>query len=267
MSCACGMRFVRIGNLINHRETCEVYKSRAAAAADSRAAADSLGAANTNSIEALNSIEAATDRKKSAEGEAAVDVKPADDLETASDHVDSNQSDTEEDTEDDEELPGSAAAAAADRHECIECSKVCSTSAELEAHYGSMHLDNPNNVCHSCQKPFASRHGLQHHIKAVHGKTLTCDICNRQFGYQHKLAAHKKLHLADRAFACTECDRRFKDRAGLTCHMRMHGEKPELCSDCGRRFAHVASLREHKKRVHSTDRPFKCQLCDKAFVQ
>jgi KRAB domain-containing zinc finger protein len=67
---------------------------------------------------------------------------------------------------------------------------------------------------------------------------------------------------------CSLCDKSFKQKDSLNCHIKRHGvvEKKFQCDVCHKTFAKQAECMTHSA-IHSEKRSFKCEFggCDKAF--
>ncbi|KAH7697155.1 zinc finger protein 7-like protein [Aphelenchoides avenae] len=69
-------------------------------------------------------------------------------------------------------------------------------------------------------------------------------------------------------YACTVCAKPFQRAEHLAYHMRVHtGERPFKCDDCDMRFTQKAALSLHKAAKHSDERSFTCDACSAAFVR
>ncbi|XP_068437424.1 endothelial zinc finger protein induced by tumor necrosis factor alpha-like [Clinocottus analis] len=123
-----------------------------------------------------------------------------------------------------------------------------------------------------------------------------CDVCGRKFGRRYQLRRHKILLHANRAggednsalasspYACGVCGKRLKSSALLAAHARVHSaDKPHRCGICMRGFQRAACLKQHHLRVHLRARTgdgegaaarqrspapakaFPCPVCGKVF--
>uniref|UniRef100_A0A4W5RQ11 Myc-associated zinc finger protein n=1 Tax=Hucho hucho TaxID=62062 RepID=A0A4W5RQ11_9TELE len=136
-------------------------------------------------------------------------------------------------------------------------------------------------------------------VKKNHG----CEMCGKAFRDVYHLNRHKLSHSDEKPFECPICQQRFKRKDRMTYHVRSHDggvHKPYICSVCGKGFSrdigtgqgdccrgqtapeemglqcHSCSsqgqwpdhLSCHVKHVHSSERPFKCQVtaCTSAFA-
>ncbi|XP_012671955.1 vascular endothelial zinc finger 1-like isoform X2 [Clupea harengus] len=104
-------------------------------------------------------------------------------------------------------------------------------------------------------------------VKKNHG----CDMCGKAFRDVYHLNRHKLSHSDEKPFECPICHQRFKRKDRMTYHVRSHDggvHKPYVCSVCGKGFSRPDHLSCHVKHVHSSERPFKCQVtaCTSAFA-
>ncbi len=127
-------------------------------------------------------------------------------------------------------------------------------------------------LCHSCR----AAHGIQGsgpvHLAANNmlGKEprAQCEECGKWFPSMARVKVHLLRHKKGKAFKCDKCPKEFVTKGELQAHSNVHEKKNNyLCVDCGAWFSYYNSLKFHRRSVHTNERPFKCDYCDKGFTK
>lgn len=96
-----------------------------------------------------------------------------------------------------------------------------------------------------------------------------CKICTKAFNSKKEwLYHHETFHRTEYVSFCGECCKAFKSMNGSAEHrMKFHStadDKMFTCSICGSKHTTANKLRIHE-RSHSTDKPFRCVVCNKSY--
>ncbi|XP_074466952.1 vascular endothelial zinc finger 1-like isoform X2 [Sebastes fasciatus] len=132
-----------------------------------------------------------------------------------------------------------------------------SSGASIMTSHAMGNVQQQHNVPKKPAKPVKKNHG--------------CEMCGKAFRDVYHLNRHKLSHSDEKPFECPICQQRFKRKDRMTYHVRSHDggvHKPYVCSVCGKGFSRPDHLSCHVKHVHSSERPFKCQVtaCTSAFA-
>ncbi|XP_053699390.1 zinc finger protein 235-like [Sabethes cyaneus] len=106
---------------------------------------------------------------------------------------------------------------------------------------------------------------------AANGETAIANSSDvKRFGWNH---AHgdqdKSVTTQNKQLekpVCTICGKAWMTNSRLAVHMRVHtGERPYKCNNCSKTFKSAETRNAHWLAVHSGEKKFKCEICDKSF--
>ncbi|ELT90526.1 hypothetical protein CAPTEDRAFT_64574, partial [Capitella teleta] len=130
--------------------------------------------------------------------------------------------------------------------------------------------------CTECSYKARKKGQLRKHM-AVHNvfQCWTCPHCQKEFKFVCVMKTHiQRWHTEEGAkrFGCKQCDFRALCQKELSAHNHAEHREVEVkparaikCPECDEQFDDEASVRTHVKEMHIHERPFICELCQKAF--
>lgn len=106
---------------------------------------------------------------------------------------------------------------------------------------------------------------MNHHSSQTEFKTYECDICAKNFRKFHRLKEHMDIHIQSKTHQCNICFESFKNLTSLQTHKKQHHAAAFKCTECVETFSNHRALSNHAKSIHHSNRPYKCELCDKTY--
>ena len=168
--------------------------------------------------------------------------------------------------------------------------QICGKGVKDLKRHMNVHSKERPFKCEHCGTKCKTKQNLQSHMD-VHSKEkpFKCEDCGEGFTRKPTLTRHLQTHTNERPSKCEQCDyvttfshnlkrhiktKHFETKSGQ--HSTNHATTPDaskpfklrwICglSYCGREFNTMQGLEAHTK-VHTGEKPFKCQLCSWEFT-
>ncbi|KAL0892732.1 hypothetical protein ABMA27_014446 [Loxostege sticticalis] len=150
---------------------------------------------------------------------------------------------------------------------CDLCDKRFTQVGALKLHK-KRHAGIKEFKCNFCGKEFCSLNNMLNHVRTHTGeKPFKCSFCPKAFSDPSAHKRHERTHTGEKPYSCKFCGMRFSDASGLIAHERRHsGIKKIQCTQCPKRFYTKDALRKHTHTVHSHEKNFSCNVCNKSFA-
>uniref|UniRef100_A0A1Q3F0N9 Putative c2h2-type zn-finger protein n=1 Tax=Culex tarsalis TaxID=7177 RepID=A0A1Q3F0N9_CULTA len=136
---------------------------------------------------------------------------------------------------------------------------------------------NYSRTCSKCPEVFSSLLTYRRHFEKFHSqakkskpKKVICNICGKLVT-EYCLQDHIAMHENKRSWKCKQCSLAFNTKTQLSMHLRrVHTtERKFRCkvSGCDKTYRHDIDRVRHEMVVHFNHKPFACSECPETFVR
>lgn len=110
-------------------------------------------------------------------------------------------------------------------HSCEVCGAQFTKGSSLKKHVRSIHEGIKDHECTTCFMKFSSGEHLKRHFRTHSGeKPFICDFlsCGKAYAQSNDLLKHKKIHIGENVYKCTDCMESFRLKSQLRDHYVIH---------------------------------------------
>ncbi|XP_058465718.1 zinc finger protein 28-like [Malaya genurostris] len=171
---------------------------------------------------------------------------------------------------------------------CGYCDKMFHRQNKLFRHVSRVHEKAEKYECNLCKHIVHSLESYNAHLKMHNAeKSFSCDLCPMTFCTSGNLGLHKKAHAknvnykprkdwtnhytvlstseGDKSYSCNHCSSTYSGTINaIISHVKCHF-KDLKCDQCDLKFTNAHKLKTHYV-VHTRERNFKCEFCEKDFL-
>ena len=161
----------------------------------------------------------------------------------------------------------------------------CNTKIEIKT---ETEIDHDSSIDDVTETPYESpteeiKQEVDDKIKTVRKKKVKlykkrksstiskCNVCGRICPNASTLVIHMRSHTNERPYACSSCEKTYKDSGSLKrhterTHLKDKRKRNFICENCGKGFFSKNEVKIHM-RVHTGETPYACAYCPARFTQ